>query len=325
MEQINKNYQRTINFIVKNQLIDGATHDNYMWVGNNVSALLALAESKRSLETKKVWALSCGKLLKVLGQEDVAKPFYTYVVKLNGLIRDAAEDQTLNDRQFNNYVDFDTICRKRDQLGRWFKKNPGDHGLNLTYLIMCLYTYQEPLRDNYHAVRIYNHNDDVSNPETVNYLVRCDTGKHIFYLNHDKMSHKKEAQSFKWSKKLSSIVDESLKCFPRDYLIVSQDMKPLKIQRIKYMISKIFEKEGRRMNIFNFRSAYITNFYSNPKHTIKDKNKLAHNMRNGRIGAEAFYQKIMKSNDDKSKIHIDKLSTTMPRFKLIKHRAVSPE
>ena len=318
MDSLNVSYQGVIKSVIKNKLIDGATTDNYDWVINNVDKILTLAKSKKALETRRMYALAFGRLIKALGDDHktmplIAKPLYEYVVTLNDKVRDECDNQTLTKHRINNYVNYDTLERKRDQLGKAFNDNPNDNGLNISYLIMCLYTYQPPLRDDYYSVQIHKEKADL--PTTINYLIHGSDGMYTFFLNYDKMINKKKACIYKWSEQLSKIVNHSLKMFPRKYLLVDSEGGPLKKNNVTQMMYRIFKNEGKRISLYNFRSAYITDFYSG-NNTLKDKHDLAEKMRNTRGIAEKYYQKIIK-DDDKLNIHIDELGP-VPVFNLIK-------
>jgi len=149
--------------------------------------------------------------------------------------------------------------------------------------------------------------DKVPRNDGQNYLWNHDD-KYTIIINQDKVSHQyKKGGTIKYrlgkidieSKTLTNIIDESLKTFPRKYILslLTNRNNPLGKQNFERILNEIFEPEGKKVTVDILRSVYITHFYeSNP--TLLQREKLAKQMRNSVSVQEKSYRKIIKPKED---------------------------
>lgn len=226
--------------------------------------------------------------MKELGYEEESEPFFIESQKLQKKLIKKYSDNILSNKQIEEFCDLKTILKKRDQLGRLFNKNTSNNLLNLQYLLLSLYTYQPPVRNNYSDVEIIS---DTSNVEpTKNYLLKQDN-KYTFLLNNDKVSNKYGSTKLKFTKKLSDIINKSIKHFNRKYLFVNSNGQPLSKQNIASMLENIFP--DIKLSITNLRIAYVCDFYSKNK-SVNQKKNLSQKMRHSHLTAEIYYNKVLK-------------------------------
>jgi hypothetical protein len=312
MNNLNQNYQRTIRFIVNKKLIPDANLNNFNWLKTHKNKLFNLAMSKNTLNTQKVWLLSIAKLMKETGAPEEAKRFNKEAVKIKEKLEKTQKDQKLTDKRLNEFVDYKTIIKKRNQLSRLIKKNKKNNLLNQQYLLLSLYTYIAPIRNNYHNTKIINKLSDDNGKN--NFLLHETEDKYIFILNTDKVINHYGKIKIKFPKVLNRIIKESLKNFPRTYLFVNSKEQPMTDRNIASTLSNIFE--GKKLSISNLRIAYITNFYSKNK-TVNQKEKLAKQMRHSTNEALLSYQKVL-NDKQKGMINIKRLKRiNNPKSKLV--------
>ena len=91
---------------------------------------------------------------------------------------------------------------------------------------------------------------------------------------------------------MNDIINESLKAFPRTYILSTQrdGSKPINKQGLDSLLKQCFSPQ--KVGIDILRSAYVTHFYSDPRMTLKMKEELARKMRHSASVAQREYQKI---------------------------------
>ena len=305
MEKLNKVFQTCIRTIHNKKLVEGSSLDNLYWVNFHADFLFLHAKSKESSHTRKNYLLAIGKLLKSMGCEH--KRFYEEALIAKRQIEDTAKDQKINDHRLNNYVDWRSIIKKRNQLSRKFEKDKRNDNINLSYLLLCLYTMTPPIRNDYYKVKILTDIEDLDKEN--NYLIKIN-GRYNFYLNKDKMSYAKGPRIYKFSKKLCNVIDESLKYFDRDYLLCNAKGEHLTKQNVSAILGKLFH--DKTLTIVNIRSAKINHFYKLNK-TIRQKEHLADLMRHSTSTALRSYNKVMKD----SELYVKRLKRLKNNDKLI--------
>ena len=200
--------------------------------------------------------------------------------------------QKLSDARIDKFVDWHTLVKKRDQLGRAFLFDKQNNKLNLMFLIIALYVYL-PIRNNYTGVKIVEKVLDTDN----NYLLK-DGENYIFHLNKDKVSHFKGGSVYRFTKTISKIITNSLIAYPREHLLGDMDKRS-----VIYQLNSMFPT--KTVSIVNIRSAKITDFYNQNK-SVAQKQKLADRMRHSLSEAIFSYQKVI-SNKNRSKLTIKRL------------------
>src|SRR5690606_15349091 len=97
------------------------------------------------------------------------------------------KEQQTDPERLNNFVCFEDIVKRRDEFGKRFEEAPNDNKLNLSHLLLSLYTYQPPLRQDWKDVLITENKPPVNTDQ--NYLWKQKNGKYTLFLNHDKVTH----------------------------------------------------------------------------------------------------------------------------------------
>ena len=152
---------------------------------------------------------------------------------------------------------------------------------------------QPPLRMDYKDMQIVK---AFPHDKTKNYIIKKFDNYHVI-INKDKVSNKYKQAVFELSTELSNIIDESLKYYPRKYILslVSNPDIPIGNQSFEVLLRGCFD--NKRVGVDMLRSAYITNLYDNKYTTMKDKAEVAHKMRSSIAMASTVYHKISRKEE----------------------------
>ena len=117
-------------------------------------------------------------------------------------------------------------------------------------------------------------------------------GKYAVIIRKDKVIKSHGNSVFQLNDELNSRINESLKYYPRSYLLslVRKSDKPLGIQNFHRLLFEIFD--GKKIGVDIMRSAYVTYFYNRSHFTMQDKQRLADMMRSSVHLAQTVYHKI---------------------------------
>ena len=184
------------------------------------------------------------------------------------------------------YLERQEIKEKLDEL---HDKRLDNLSNNYRYLLLSLYYYQPPLRNDFIDMIIKKSNslnNKNINDNKNNYYIQ---NKGYFIINSDKISSRVGNLHVKVNDKLNNIINESLDKFPRKYLLTNiRDIKKKMYKSAPLDIFKsIFKKP---YTIKHFRQSYINHFYKNK--SMNEKEEIAKNMRHSVNTAEVFYRKI---------------------------------
>lgn len=233
-------------------------------------------------------------IIKEYEDDDIAEKFRDLSVKHKKIVDKEYDKQEPKENQ----IDFDDIVDKRKEYKKIYLENKTKKNIMFKYLILALYTYQAPLRADYADMEIYNKNPPKNNK---NYIWKKNN-KWIIVINNDKVSDtygrgEIEIESIQ----LNKLINETIEQYDRKYLLslITDPNKPLGKQNFIRLLNEIFKPE--KIGVQIFRSAYITNKYSNKKFTIEDKKKLALMMRHSYEIASHAYHKITGTNKEENK------------------------
>lgn len=184
------------------------------------------------------------------------------------------------------------------------------------YLALAMLVLQPPLRTSFYTTaKITNVQKDEKKDKTNNWVVVGNRwgGRGYYQVNKDKVSNTKTYGMDKSlrhieidNKKLIKIIVQSLEKYPRTYLFESYrrsgegDNEPKPITQSTYLnlLKRITGLKG--VNVDNFRSAYVTWFHKNKKHTSGEKKDLANKMRHSLMTAMMNYNKIDQEEPEKN-------------------------
>jgi hypothetical protein len=182
----------------------------------------------------------------------------------------------------------------KEKLDELYDKRLDNLSKNYRYLLLSLYYYQPPLRNDFVDMEIIKNkltNLDTKkiNNKKDNFLVKKGDDMY-FIINADKISSRVGGKHIKVNNTLKKIINESIEAFPRDYLLTNiRDVKKKMYTTAPLDIFKsIFKKP---YSIKHFRQSYINDFYDGKK-TMNQKEKLAENMRHSVNTAMIFYHKV---------------------------------
>jgi len=145
-----------------------------------------------------------------------------YLTHYRALEQERYKKSELSERQLKNFVDWETVS----QMYCTLKKNPvtkTDIKANLRYLLLSLFLNMHAKRADLGSVYIYQQPPPLDKADHGNYIVMS---QKIIVLNTYKTASKRGAIKEPLNAILMQDIQESLRLFPRDYLIVSTRGEP---------------------------------------------------------------------------------------------------
>jgi hypothetical protein len=270
--------------------IKNADNKTVTWVGKNHKKIYKyIIESYDNLNTLKSHLSTLSSILKLLNvNEEDRKKYSDESTDYNNQNNDKLKKQIMTPSRAKNFVTFSAIEHKRDEYKNKFENNKDDNKTNLIYLILCLFTYQAPIRHQYEDAEIVK---KIPSTKDKNFILD-DNNKYSIILNDDKVIKSHGKAIIKFDDKLNNIIYESLEAYPRKYLLsmISKPDIPLGIQNFNYILKDVFD--GKRVGINIFRSSYISDKYKDPDFSIEKKDELAKEMRHSREIADLAYNKL---------------------------------
>lgn len=261
------------------------------WVLSNKKDILSHIDTVTNNNTKSAHLTT---LIKIFWLFDVIDENVIKLRKnLNKLIHDNKKD---GDDIPQNFVTHATLLRKLKQLRTKFKKNASNKNTNLKMILLGLYVLIPALRNNFNNMKIINKLSQETN-KTQNYLL-IDGSKFTIIINNDKvMKHYGRGIIPIKSRVLKNVIKDSLKAFPRDYVITStlDNKKPVSKSTTNNIMRSLFTDKNMTVKIF--RSSYITWFYDNEgkdtRTTFRQREQLASSMRHSKETADKWYDLIL--------------------------------
>jgi len=247
--------------------------------------------------SKRVHLSSLAKLFKIYNGENSSlyKKYSKLAIKLQKQIELKNLSQEVNENRKDNYLTFNNILNKREEYKKLFLEHPEDHKINQQYLILCLYTMQPPIRQEYKDMKFVS---SVPHDKTKNYILKK-FDKYFVIINKDKISKNYTNKDlFELSSELCSTIDESLKYYPRKYILSlnTNGEKQIGKQGFEAILKSIFDE--KRIGVDMIRSAYITHVYDNKKITMREKTEIASKMRSSIAMANTNYHKIVEHTEE---------------------------
>lgn len=270
-----KKHDHNFNWIVKNhKLIENFIKSNYTNLNSlrsHLSTLTAIIKHKKGENSR------------------IYKHYSKKAIAIQKKIEDGYKDQTLPKNRVGNHVSFEEIEKRREQLKELFNENKTDHKLNLQYLLLALYTYQPPLRQDYKDMMIVQ--DKVPNKKE-NFLLKK-RDQWFVIIQQDKVIRAQGSAVFELNQLLGKIINVSLMFFPRKYILsaLKDPNKPIGKQGFEKLLRDCFE--NKKVTVDILRSAYVTNKYNDNTFSMRQKEDLARSMRHSVSIAQRIYHKII--------------------------------
>jgi hypothetical protein len=224
----------------------------------------------------------------------ISKGYITEAILLQKEIEKESKNQEMKPSRINNFVCFEDIEKRRDELKEAYEKNKIDNKMNLSHVLLSLYTLQPPIRMEYKDMPIVTkgskeHFDLIK--KNVNFLID-DNHKYYVAINNDKVMRTHGSTIFELNNELNKIIEDSLKSFPRKYILslLSDGYKPLGKQGFERLLKGLFVPQNITIDLI--RISYVTHMYSNKKINLNQKENLAKLMRSSREVGELHYNKL---------------------------------
>jgi len=239
--------------------------------------------------TKRDYLIVFSLLLKNLGQPRAGEIVYRKVKEFAKQHNDSEYTQTLDENEQKNYIKYEQLFEKVNELINVYNNNPTDKNI-IKLVILSLYVLHPPLRNDYHNMKIiYN---DYEDDKKSNYLLITNNNMYVI-INNDKVIKRHGRGEIPITNKtLKSILNQYINnyAFNNIYLFENTNETPFTKRQIKYYINNMFKKKV--LNIYNLRSAYISNFYRNNLDLLS-RSILADSMRHSQKLAETVYCKYL--------------------------------
>jgi len=260
----------SINLYVKNilRLNDNQIPKNFNFLKNSDNILKKIEDKKPN--TKRTYIISIVSLLK----EDpkFSKTYDKYYTILSDFNKNLKENTTKSEKQKENWInqeEVEKIYQKNkeevDPIFKIKKVNEIDYDKLLSFLVLSLYTLQQPRRnlDYLFCVIVKKFNDDL--PKKFNYL---DLDKMKFYFNNYKTQKTYKTQIIDVNKDLQEVITAFLKYHPLKAdvkkgipLLVDYNGIPFdKSNTITRILNKIF---GKKIGCSMLRNIFLTSKYGN--------------------------------------------------------------
>lgn len=278
-----KTVRKYINDLVR--LNDDEQFKNLSFL-KNFDTIKKIIDEKNNDNTKKNYI---GSILGVLSLYYKSPIYKKYIVKYNDYLTEIKNNDINNDKiknnektnkQNKNWIEWEEILEKRNQLkekvnefinNKKLKKN--QYNTLLSYLVLSLYTYQSPRRNEYANMFITNKN---KMDDTMNYI-NLKTNKFIF--NNYKTSKKFGKQEIDINVELMNIIQLYLKHHPTykknklsPFLVLENGKNVNKTNGITRILNKIFNplKIGASMIRHIYLSHKFGDVIENQKETSEN-------------------------------------------------------
>ena len=290
-QSLSKNHQDKVRTWLNNISGIKGSLDNLNWVNRYHRKIYKyINDTYTKKNSLKSHLSTLGQIVKLLGNERAYFQYSAESTAIQKQISKQNKEQQTDPERLNNFVCFNDIVKRRDEFGKRFEEAPNDNKLNLSHLLLSLYTYQPPLRQDWKNVSITETKPPVNTKQ--NYLWKQENGKYTLFLNHDKVTHAYGKTQLELPDELNKIIDRSLEKFPRKYVLslIRDGGKPAGKQNFERLLNEAFAP--KRVSIDLLRSAYIIDKYNNKKMSLAQKEELAKQMRHSTSTAEENYHKL---------------------------------
>jgi hypothetical protein len=240
--------------------------------------------------TKRDYLIVLSILLKRLNQIKASEYVYEQAKIYSKEHTDNEIRQTLDDREKCNYITYNELQAKLNELIEIFNNQPTLKNI-IKVVVLGLYALQPPIRNDYYNMKIIN--DDYENDKQNNFLLIDGRSNIYVILNNDKVvKHYGPADILITNGQLKNILMLYINNFvPNNiYLFQNKNGTPYTKKQIQYVINGLFP--NRTLTIYTLRSSYVCEYYrTHPR--LEDRIQLADKMRHGQRTAEMSYLKFL--------------------------------
>lgn len=249
-----------------------------------------IVQNEYATTTKRDYLIILSLLLGRLNQIGPSKFVYGKAEEYNKMYLQKEVCQELDENELKNYVKYSDLFNKVAQLIDVYNKNDTYKNM-INLLILALYVLHPPLRNDYNDMKVLR--NEAREDRKYNYIL-IDQNRYYVIINKDKVTSTHGRMEIPI---LHPILKAILKIYfevyanNNVYLFQDKNGLPYTKRQIQYTINKYFKDKGKTLNIYNLRSAYISNFYKTNL-DIQSRNELASYMRHSRHTAELIYCKF---------------------------------
>ena len=286
METLKPYQQKLINNVLFKLGIESTDYN----ILNNINDIYNFINKSYATTTKRDYLIILSLVMKGMNQQKTAEVIYSKAKEYAKEHNDNEFKQTLDNNERLNYLTYNELINKVEELRMIYNNKPNYKNI-VKLLVLGLYTLHPPLRNDYYNMRIIN--NDYEDDKKHNFILIDDRQNIYIIINKDKVINiHGRAEILINNPTLRSILLTYINEYAPDnvYLFQRKNGQPYTKAQIKYIINNMFNH--KLLNIYNLRSAYISEYYKHYQTLIKRK-ELADKMRHTHKMAEMSYLKFI--------------------------------
>ena len=243
--------------------------NNYKWIAKNHKKIYEyITQHYTNKNTLKGHISVLAGILRALDTLPLVQKKYSKIAtELCLELQDESKKQELLPQRKENFVFLQDIIKRREQFIQLFEQDKANNKNNLSWVLLSLYTMQPPIRMEYKDMEIVT---VLPKNKKQNFIFHKNN-KYSVVIRNDKVIKSHGPANFELPEELNNVISESLKAFPRKYILSTQrdGSKQIGKQGFESLLKHCFSPQ--RVTVDILRSAYITHFYSEPRKTLRIK------------------------------------------------------
>jgi hypothetical protein len=264
------------------------------WVPKNIDIIEAKIDTYPNLNTRKSYNVWLTTVFRNLGETELHEKYKKIICKQQQAVNDEEMNNTLSAREKRKYRTWPEIMESSNKIAAAYSAlhNP-TLSQHIHYLVCQMYTRMPPLRRTpLLDARILGSQTEAEAYNGNSVFPRSEGGFAIC-AKYDKVKRFYNSTIIKCSKRVSEILENSFKTFPREYLF---DIQGNGMHMSIGTMDNILNELGT--NIDNLRSAYITAHFGNNV-SLKKQKQICLRMRTGFQNAVMCYKKTSGSIEER--------------------------
>lgn len=279
---INNEDENDLSFIIKNHRL--LTVEIFEYYSNKPDTSL------RTLEGRFVAICRIFRIAYDTKNYPLYQKYSDILLDLNAASKMDEAEQKLNKTEEKSFINFEIVLDIRNKLEEEFNKNP-TYLNNQDLLLLSVYSLIPTQRDELKSLEF------TTTKKTDGDYIYFNKNDVILDLNNPKKKH--DDIHFNLTQEaphLAELLKQSYKLYPRKYLFTNYDNinEKAKVQNLSRRLTKIFKITGKNVGVNSLRSSYAS-YLDEKRMTVKEKEKLAKQMRTSRRYLDTNYIKILPS------------------------------
>lgn len=257
---------------------------------NNINRIYDYINKTYATTTKRDYLIILSLVMKGMKQPRLGDVIYSKAKEYAKEHNDNEYKQTLDENERANYIKYNELINKVEELRMIYNNTPNYKNM-IKLLVLGLYTLHPPLRNDYYNMRLIS--NDYEDDRKHNYMLIDDRQNIYVIINKDKVINiHGRLEIVITNPTLKNILLTYITEYAPNntYLFQRKNGQPYTKAQIQYIINNMFSH--KLLNIYNLRSAYISEYYKHYPTLLKRK-ELADKMRHGQKMAEMSYLKFM--------------------------------